>query len=217
MNAMRDLRELCRYLEMFGALDKLTIDLGFVQYESYYSGIVLQGISKGDGDLKFDCLAVGGRYDNLVSVSSKAAAQTTPTPTVGISLAIDKLISREREKALSSHNHPPSKINNEVDILVCSVGNLSSERIKLVSELWSANLRADTTYSENPTLEEQVEQASQQSIPWIVILKEKVYKERSLLKVKNMEKKVEVDVPRSDLVKYFSFLNTNIKVKRKDY
>lgn len=38
--------------------------------------------------------------------------------------------------------------------------------------------RADTGYADNPTLEDQLEQAAQQSIPWVVILKEKVYKER---------------------------------------
>lgn len=48
---------------MFGIADKVILDLGLLHFESFYSGLVFQAITKGD---KFDCVAVGGRYDKLV-------------------------------------------------------------------------------------------------------------------------------------------------------
>lgn len=72
---------------------------------------------------------------------------------------------------------------------------LFSERVRIVSELWDAQLRyipflirtyletnilfsAETSYQENPSLEEQMEQATQQGIQWLVILNNKVYFQR---------------------------------------
>eukprot|EP00026_Physarum_polycephalum_P000981 Phypoly_transcript_00982.p1 GENE.Phypoly_transcript_00982~~Phypoly_transcript_00982.p1 ORF type:complete len:1261 (+),score=184.22 Phypoly_transcript_00982:51-3785(+) len=213
LQAVADLKKIAAYLEMFGISEKVTLDLGFVNYEPFYSGIIFQAVTKGD---KFDCVSVGGRYDKLV----QRFASNTTIPVVGLTLTIDKLFSREYEKSLAQVTGlpqlPPPRIS-EVDILVCSVGSaLFSERVRIVSELWDAQLRAETSYQENPSLEEQMEQASQQGIQWLVILKDKVYFQRSLLKVKNVDRKVEVDVPRSELVKYFSFLAPHTKVKRKD-
>jgi hypothetical protein len=50
------------------------------------------------------------------------------------------------------------------------------KHINLVNGL--TYISAETSYQENPSLEEQMEQATQQGIQWLVILKDKVYFQR---------------------------------------
>ena len=81
---------------------RVVIDLGFVHPESYYlsndmknGSIVFQVIRKDDS--KFDCISVGGRYNALVNKFGKTKKNANQASVVGLSIALDKIINREKE------------------------------------------------------------------------------------------------------------------------
>jgi hypothetical protein len=57
-------------------------------------------------------------------------------------------------------------------------------------------------HSEKLSLEELYMQCKIVGIPWMIILKDRTYRAGGLLKVKNVEKKTEVEISRDDLSEY---------------
>ena len=57
-------------------------------------------------------------------------------------------------------------------------------------------------HSEKLTLEDLTLQCRLVGIPWMVILKDRVYRTDNTVKVKSVDKRIEVDIPRDDLADY---------------
>ena len=66
----------------------------------------------------------------------------------------------------------PERQASAVDVLVCSSGpGLALERLKLVSELWAAGVRADASHGDDPDLHTQMAQADLLGVPQVAILR----------------------------------------------
>lgn len=79
---------LCRY----GLKEKLTVDLGLVQENDYYTGMIFSGYVEGAGE----AVTVGGRYDSLFDNFG------VPMPSAGFGMNVDELtrVISEREESI---------------------------------------------------------------------------------------------------------------------
>lgn len=77
------LKELYHALLSFGLGDRLMVDLGLVQRNDYYTGVVFSAYTEAYGD----AVLMGGRYDNLLEKFS------LPMPAVGFSVDTAALVS----------------------------------------------------------------------------------------------------------------------------
>jgi len=80
--ALDNLTEIYRLLEVYGVADKITFDLGLIRDFEYYTGMVFEAYSPGVGY----SLAGGGRYDNMLSDFGAARAAT------GFALGIERIL-----------------------------------------------------------------------------------------------------------------------------
>jgi len=165
----------------------------------------------------------GGRSQRPAGAAGPAGntaldEQELPSYAVGVSVALDKLgqavLRRERaiesellrrkaeREAMGVPSAVPSVVENSV--FVCSVGqNMLGERMRIAGELWSVQVRAGYLPYEHASLAEQLEAAAAQYAQWIVLLKDKVYFSTGTVRVKNVDKKTEVQAkhtPASALV-----------------
>lgn len=89
LKALEGLKELYRYLEIYGLSQYFVFDLGMVSGLNYYTGIIFRGYTFGTGYSIVD----GGRYDNLVSQFGKNI------PSVGFGIKISEILTViEQEK-----------------------------------------------------------------------------------------------------------------------
>lgn len=77
------LRRLYKSLEKLGLGDRIIVDLGLVQRNDYYSGVVFSAYAYGHGD----AVVLGGRYDKLLGKFGN------PMPAVGFAIDIDAVTS----------------------------------------------------------------------------------------------------------------------------
>ena len=77
------LRNLYGSLKKLGLGDRIIVDLGLVQRNDYYTGVVFAAYAYGHGD----AVLMGGRYDNLLSEFN------APMPAVGFGINIDAVTS----------------------------------------------------------------------------------------------------------------------------
>ena len=119
---------------------------------------------------------IGGRYDKLIGMFGNK-----DIPSVGMSFGIERLfvvLEKMHENAawlrgVSTH------------ILVTSIGKgLAGERIKLISELWKGNLKAEMLYEENQKPKKALNYALENKIPFIIwIGEDEIQNEIATLKV----------------------------------
>ena len=88
LQALENLSEIYRLLEIYGAADKITFDLGIIRDFEYYTGMVFEAYAP---DVGYS-LAGGGRYDNMLKDFGSAC------PATGFALGIERiLLARERQ------------------------------------------------------------------------------------------------------------------------
>uniref|UniRef100_A0A8I3MF57 Histidine--tRNA ligase, cytoplasmic n=2 Tax=Canis lupus familiaris TaxID=9615 RepID=A0A8I3MF57_CANLF len=88
----------------------------------------------------------------------------------------------------------------ETQVLVASAQKkLLEERLKLVSELWNAGIKAELLYKKNPKLLNQLQYCEEAGIPLVAIIGEQELKD-GVIKLRSVASREEVDVPREDLV-----------------
>lgn len=80
--ALNNLAEIYRLLEIYGAADKITFDLGLIRDFEYYTGMVFEAYAHGVGY----SLAGGGRYDNMLQDFGTAC------PATGFALGIERIL-----------------------------------------------------------------------------------------------------------------------------
>ncbi len=128
-----------------GLGDKLIIDLGLVQRNDYYTGIVFLGYINGIGD----AVLSGGRYDDLLSVFD------APMGAAGFAIDTDAVTLKYLADSNISYSDNP-------DILIFANDGHEIEAINLVSELVEKGQKAQ--FSTLPTLEETEQFAKQLGI-----------------------------------------------------
>lgn len=87
--AIERLENLRRLLELYGAADYISFDLGMLSKYKYYTGVIFKAYTYGVGE----AIVKGGRYDSLLSRFGKDA------PAVGFCVVVDSIL-----EALSRQN-----------------------------------------------------------------------------------------------------------------
>lgn len=159
-----DMDLLFEYLGAFGALDRVSFDLGLARGLDYYTGLIYEVVTEGsapesksgsasapkkkskndDDDRSNDptigvgSVAAGGRYDNLVGMFSGKAQ----VPCVGISFGVDRIVSITKARMAADKNAAAIR-NNEVDVFVMAFGSKGflKERMNVCSKLWEAGVK----------------------------------------------------------------------------
>lgn len=134
-SALEYLHKIYSNLSPLNLGSKLIIDLGFVQRNDYYTGIVFTGYINGIGD----AVISGGRYDELLSEFD------APMGAAGFAVDTDAItIKRLTDNEVSYSDNP--------DVLVFANDGHEIEGINLVAQLNAEGKKAQ--FSVLPTLEE---------------------------------------------------------------
>ncbi|XP_047410947.1 histidine--tRNA ligase, cytoplasmic isoform X2 [Sciurus carolinensis] len=200
LEGLGDLKLLFEYLTLFGIADKISFDLSLARGLDYYTGVIYEAVllqtptGAGEEPLGVGSVAAGGRYDGLVGMFDPKGRRV---PCVGLSIGVERIFSivEQRLEALEEKVR-----TTETQVLVASAQKkLLEERLKLVSELWDAGIKAELLYKKNPKLLNQLQYCEEAGIPLVAIIGEQELKE-GVIKLRSVASREEVDVRREDLV-----------------
>ncbi|XP_075869778.1 histidine--tRNA ligase isoform X2 [Nelusetta ayraudi] len=206
---LSDIKLLFTYLQLFQVTDKVVFDLSLARGLDYYTGIIYEAVltqarvAAGDApnggaaaedSVSVGSVAGGGRYDGLVGMFDPKGRKV---PCVGVSIGIERIFSIMEQKAEAS----AEKVRTtEVQVMVASAQkNLLEERLKLVTELWNADIKAEVLYKKNPKLLSQLQHCEESGIPLVAILGEQELKD-GVVKLRDVATREEADVSRADLI-----------------
>jgi histidyl-tRNA synthetase len=171
---LEELEKLVNYVECFGIIERLNLDMSLARGLDYYTGLVYEAVVV-DGQV--GSIAGGGRYDELIMRLNNS---NQPTPAVGVSLGVERLFTviEERYKAAKSGASADQSVQSLLkskanSVLIAQAGssdrfNLMQERFKICSLLWTRGINAETSYKEKSDPKGQAGYASQQGIRWMV-------------------------------------------------
>uniref|UniRef100_A0A4X1SH53 Histidine--tRNA ligase, cytoplasmic n=1 Tax=Sus scrofa TaxID=9823 RepID=A0A4X1SH53_PIG len=199
LEGLGDLKLLFEYLTLFGVADKISFDLSLARGLDYYTGVIYEVLLQppaqaGEEPLGVGSVAAGGRYDGLVGMFDPKGRKV---PCVGLSIGVERIFSivEQRLEALEEKVR-----TTETQVLVASAQKkLLEERLKLVSELWDAGIKAELLYKKNPKLLNQLQYCEEAGIPLVAIIGEQELKD-GVVKLRSVTSREEVDVRREDLV-----------------
>ena len=161
---LAEMEILFNYLQDFDCLDNIVFDLSLARGLDYYTGIIFEAVLVGGTNL--GSIAGGGRYDQLVGMFS-----SKDIPAVGFSVGIERLFSILEEKANNVRC-------SQTEVFVVSIGNnLVRNRLALCAKLWKNNIKAETSYVENPKLPKQITNALEDGIPFLLFIGENEVKQ----------------------------------------
>uniref|UniRef100_M4A926 histidine--tRNA ligase n=1 Tax=Xiphophorus maculatus TaxID=8083 RepID=M4A926_XIPMA len=205
---LSDIKLLFSYLQLFQVTDKVVFDLSLARGLDYYTGVIYEavltqaGVAPASNDaqngseesVSVGSVAGGGRYDGLVGMFDP---KNRKVPCVGVSIGIERIFSIMEQRAEAA----AEKVRTtEVQVLVASAQkNLLEERLRLVTELWNAGIKAEVMYKKNPKLLSQLQLCEETGIPLVAILGEQELKD-GVVKLRVVASREEVDVSRSDLI-----------------
>ena len=150
-DALKYLHKVYNSLAPFNLGDKLIIDLGLVQRNDYYTGIVFSGYINGIGD----AVVSGGRYDNLLSVFDM------PMGAAGFAIDTDAITIKTLSDANNDYSDNP-------DLLVFAQDGHEIEAINYVNSLNKDGKKAQ--FSVLSTLEETKEFAKNRGISNVEVI-----------------------------------------------
>uniref|UniRef100_A0A8C7AGE2 Histidine--tRNA ligase, cytoplasmic n=1 Tax=Neovison vison TaxID=452646 RepID=A0A8C7AGE2_NEOVI len=200
LEGLGDLKLLFEYLTLFGIADKISFDLSLARGLDYYTGVIYEAVllqtpvRAGEEPLGVGSVAAGGRYDGLVGMFDPKGRKV---PCVGLSIGVERIFSivEQRLEALEEKVR-----TTETQVLVASAQKkLLEERLRLVSELWDAGIKAELLYKKNPKLLNQLQYCEEAGIPLVAIIGEQELKD-GVIKLRSVASREEVDVRREDLV-----------------
>nr|XP_061792992.1 histidine--tRNA ligase isoform X3 [Nerophis lumbriciformis] len=207
---LSDIKLLFNYLQLFQVTDKVIFDLSLARGLDYYTGVIYEAVlsqastvsttpevqngSPADECVSVGSIAGGGRYDGLVGMFDPNGKKV---PCVGVSIGIERIFSFMEQKAEAL----ALKVRTtEVQVMVASAQkNLMEERLKLVTELWNAGIKAEVMYKKNPKLLSQLQHCEESGIPLVAIIGEQELKD-GVVKLRIVATREEVDISRADLV-----------------
>lgn len=149
--ALEYLYEIYKNLSMLGLGDKLIIDLGLVQRNDYYTGVVFSGYISGIGD----AVISGGRYDELLSEFD------APMGAAGFAIDTDAITIKHLTDNNTSYSDIP-------DVLVFAQDGKEMEAINETDKLVQSGVNARFCVLE--TIEEAKEFAEKMGILEIKII-----------------------------------------------
>uniref|UniRef100_A0A8C5BCB1 histidine--tRNA ligase n=1 Tax=Gadus morhua TaxID=8049 RepID=A0A8C5BCB1_GADMO len=199
---LSDMKQLFSYLELFQVTDKVVFDLSLARGLDYYTGVIYEamlgpagatpppppppqaGAPKAEESLSVGSVAGGGRYDGLVGMFDPKGRAV---PCVGVSIGVERIFSILEQKAEAEKVR-----TTEVQVLVASAQkNLLEERLRLVTELWNAGIKAESMFKKNPKLLSQLQHCEESGIPLVAILGEQELK-NGMVKLRTVATREEV-------------------------
>ncbi|XP_023273605.1 histidine--tRNA ligase, cytoplasmic isoform X2 [Seriola lalandi dorsalis] len=207
---LSDIKLLFHYLQLFQVTDKVVFDLSLARGLDYYTGIIYEAVltqagvapvptetpqgAPAEESVSVGSVAGGGRYDGLVGMFDPKGRKV---PCVGVSIGIERVFSIMEQKAEAS----AEKVRTtEVQVMVASAQkNLLEERLKLVTELWNAGIKAEVMYKKNPKLLSQLQHCEESGIPLVAILGEQELKD-GVVKLRVVSTREEFDICRAGLL-----------------
>lgn len=162
--ALNDLEILFEVLADCKCLGKIVFDLSLARGLDYYTGVIFEAVFK--GTTQVGTIGAGGRYDNLIGQFG-----TRQVPAVGMSLGIERVLAIMEQQRLQEDGKRLARAT-ETQVLVSILGDPDQrvnlrEAMKLTSELWGAELKAD--YMVNKRMQKLIERATESRIPYMVI------------------------------------------------
>lgn len=140
------LRRLYDSLSELGLGESLIVDLGLVQRNDYYTGVVFSAYVEGRGD----AVLLGGRYDNLLGHFGPSA------PAVGFAVNIDALAAEYLKKDGESHSF------RRADVLVHGEDGFGVRALRYAASLRERGIRCENSVF--PTKEEALRHARETGI-----------------------------------------------------
>lgn len=205
---LSDLKLLLEYLELFKIMDKTSFDLSLARGLDYYTGVIYEAVLtecaiKDDDRKKGETIGVGsvaggGRYDGLVgSFDPKGRS----TPCVGVSIGIERVFAILEAKAEGTKVR-----TTETEVFVASPQkNMLTERMKIITELWEAGIKAEMTNKKNPKLLNQLQFCEESGIPVAVMIGSSELEEGKV-KVREITSRNETLIPRSEMIPHLKTL-----------
>lgn len=114
-----------------------------------------------------------------------------------MSIGIERLFSI-METNLAKQQKPIRTVDTQVYV-VSAQKQLMEERMKLVDELWAADIRTEHSYKKNPKLLSQLQYCEENSIPLAVMVGTSEL-EKGVVKLRDVATRAETEVTREDLV-----------------
>ncbi|KAI4494409.1 hypothetical protein M0802_008901 [Mischocyttarus mexicanus] len=184
---------LLKYCTIYKVIDKIVFDLSLARGLDYYTGVIYEAILTGD-DIGVGSVAGGGRYDNLVGMFD---SKNKIVPCVGVSLGVERIFSVLEAKMM---NKGVKIRTTEVEVYVASAQkNLYEERMRVLSDLWDAGIKAEQAYKKNIKLLAQLQHCEEYGIPLVIILGEGELA-RGEVTLREVTTRKEVPIPRDQLI-----------------
>ena len=101
---------------------------------------------------------VPSRYDGLVGMFDPKGRSV---PCVGVSIGIERLFSIMEANMAKQSNNKIRTVDTQVYI-ISAQKNLVEERMKLITELWDADIRTEQSYKKNPKMLTQLQYCEEQ-------------------------------------------------------
>ncbi|XP_038627348.1 histidine--tRNA ligase, cytoplasmic [Tachyglossus aculeatus] len=197
---LEDLNLLFDYLTLLGVADRVSFDLSLARGLDYYTGVIYEAVlvqppaAQGEEPLGVGSVAAGGRYDGLVGMFDPKGRKV---PCVGLSIGVERIFTIVEQRMEASEE----KIRTtETQVLVAAAQKkLLKERLKLISELWDAGIKAELLYKNNPKLLNQLQYCEETGIPLVAIVGEQELKD-GVVKLRTVASREEVNVHREKLI-----------------
>ncbi|KAM5298602.1 histidine--tRNA ligase, cytoplasmic isoform 2-T2 [Ctenodactylus gundi] len=200
LEGLGDVKLLFEYLTLFGIDNKISFDLSLARGLDYYTGVIYEAVllqtpaQAGEEPLGVGSVAAGGRYDGLVGMFDPKGRKV---PCVGLSIGVERIFSIVEQRLETLEEKVRT---TETQVFVASAQKkLLEERLKLVSELWDAGIKAELLYKKNPKLLNQLQYCEEAGIPLVAIIGEQELKD-GVIKLRSVASREEVDIRREDLV-----------------
>lgn len=153
----------------------------------YYTGMIFEVILP---EFPLGSFGGGGRYDNLIK--DLGGPQV---PAVGIAFGFDRIIEAVKSLKLIANIRPNSQV-----LISTLHPDLQSESLKLAGNLRQANINTEVYPNPNDSLGKQLKYASQNKIPFVVIVGENEAKNNTIT-LKNMTTGKQQTLTQKDLIK----------------
>nr|XP_013810003.1 PREDICTED: histidine--tRNA ligase, cytoplasmic-like [Apteryx mantelli mantelli] len=194
-----DMKLLFEYLTLFGITGKISFDLSLARGLDYYTGVIFEAVllqqenDHVEESVGVGSVAGGGRYDGLVGMFDPKGRKV---PCVGVSIGIERIFSIMEQRVKASGEKVRT---TETQVLVATPQkHLLGARLKLISELWDAGIKAEMLYKKDPKLLKQLQYCEDTGIPLVAIIGEQELTD-GVVKLRVVTTREEVNIPREKL------------------
>ncbi|KAM6299717.1 histidine--tRNA ligase, cytoplasmic-like [Aegotheles albertisi] len=195
-----DMKLLFEYLALLGITGKISFDLSLARGLDYYTGVIFEAVllqqekEHGEEPAGVGSVAGGGRYDGLVGMFDPKGRKV---PCVGVSIGIERIFSILEQRLEASGEKVRT---TETQVLVATPQkHMIAARLKLISELWDAGIKAEMLYKKDPKLLKQLQYCEDTGIPLAAIVGEQELAD-GVVKLRDVVMREEVDIPREKLI-----------------